>query len=223
MSPFAAELNAMKQDPPESVDKFTFKYKNTLHQLDKLGESLTKSCPTYVTSQFISKLQPHIAQHLVLQAHHVTELDKAIEAARRIEHSFIAATDKGSVSPLPQDSPSPPVASNEVPQRTTLLKSSGQFRGDDRPIQQQRSCWTCGQTQHTARDWRQRAPAQRKKFPEVYRNFNRLLSANCEQANNKRSAGRLHKCSQCHKWGCKALRHKDAVSGCRPPILKQTS
>ena len=75
----AAELSAMKQDPSESVDEFAFKYKNTLHQLDKLGESLTKSCPTYVTSQFISKLQPHLTQHLVLQAHQVTQLDKAIE------------------------------------------------------------------------------------------------------------------------------------------------
>ena len=204
----AAELSAMKQDPSESVDEFAFKYKNTLHQLDKLGESLTKSCPTYVTSQFISKLQPHIAQHLVLQAHHVTQLDKAIEFARRIEHSFITATDKGSASPLPQDSPLLPTASNEGPQRTALLSSSGQFRGDVRPFQQQRSCWICGQTQHTARDCTQRPPAQRKKIPEVCRNFNRLLSANCEQANNKCSAGRLHKCSQCHKWGCKALRHK---------------
>ena len=148
----AAELSAMKQDPSESVDEFAFKYKNTLHQLDKLGESLTKSCPTYVTSQFISKLQPHIAQHLVLQAHHVTQLDKAIEFARRIEHSFIAATDKGSASPLPQDSPSLPTASNEGLKRTALLSSSGQFRGDVRPFPQQRSCWICGQTQHTARD-----------------------------------------------------------------------
>ena len=41
----AAELSAMKQDPSESVDEFAFRYKNTLHQLDKLGESLTKSCP----------------------------------------------------------------------------------------------------------------------------------------------------------------------------------
>ena len=49
----AAELSAMKQDPSETVDEFAFKYKNTIHQLDKLGESLTNSCPTYVTSQFI--------------------------------------------------------------------------------------------------------------------------------------------------------------------------
>ena len=46
----AAELSAMNQDPSETVDEFAFKYKNTLHQLDKLAENLTKSCPTYVTS-----------------------------------------------------------------------------------------------------------------------------------------------------------------------------
>ena len=49
----ASELSTMKQDPSESVDEFAFKYKNILHKLDKLGESLNKSCPTYVTSQFI--------------------------------------------------------------------------------------------------------------------------------------------------------------------------
>ena len=57
----------MKQDLLEAVNEFAFKYKNIRHQLDKLGESLNKSCPTYVTSQFISKLQPHIARPLVLR------------------------------------------------------------------------------------------------------------------------------------------------------------
>jgi len=33
-------LNDLNQDPSESVDKFAFKYKNIIHQLDKLGESL---------------------------------------------------------------------------------------------------------------------------------------------------------------------------------------
>ena len=84
----ASELSALKQDPSESVDEFAFKYKNILH---KLGESLNKSCPTYVTLQFISKLQPHIARPLVLQAHNVAQLEKAIVAAQRIEHSFITS------------------------------------------------------------------------------------------------------------------------------------
>ena len=60
-----------------------------------------------------------------------------------------------------------------------------------------------------ARDCPLRPPRKNKKLPEICRNFYRLLSANCEQANNKCSAGRLHKCFQCHKWGCKALRHKN--------------
>ena len=32
----ASELSAMVQDPSESIDQFAFKYKNVLHQLDKL-------------------------------------------------------------------------------------------------------------------------------------------------------------------------------------------
>ena len=53
----AAELSAMKQDPSESVDEFAFHYKNTLHQLGKLGESLTKSFFFLIYLLIITKLQ----------------------------------------------------------------------------------------------------------------------------------------------------------------------
>ena len=49
-----------------------------------------------------------------------------------------------------------------------------------------------------------------KKTQKVCRKFNRFISAHCEQANNKCSAGRLHKCSKCNKWGCTAVRHKES-------------
>ena len=203
----ASELSAMKQDPSESVDEFAFKYKNILHKLDKLGESLNKSCPTYVTLQFISKLQLHIACPLVLQAHNVAQLEKAIEAARRIEHSIITSE---SPTPSHEDSSSTSTVSHEIPQHTALVSStSEQFRGNNRSSQEQRSCWLCGHTQHSARECPRRPPKKNKKPPEICHNFNRLLSANCKQANNKCSAGQLHKCFQCHKWGCKALRHKN--------------
>ena len=84
-----------------------------LQQLDKMGESLNKSCPTYVTSQFISKLQPLIARPLVLQAHNVAQLEKAIEAARRIEHSFITSANVESPTPSQQDSPSTSTVSHQ--------------------------------------------------------------------------------------------------------------
>ena len=115
----ATELSAMKQDPSESVDEFAFKYKNILHQLEKLGESLDKSCPTYVTSQFISKLQPHIARPLVLQAHNVAQLENAIEAARRIEHSFITSANE-LPTPSQQDAPSTSTVSHGIPQSALL-------------------------------------------------------------------------------------------------------
>ena len=73
----------MVQDPSESIDQFAFKYKNVLHKLDKLGK-ISESLSHFVISQFISKLQPHIAQHIVLQMDQITRFDEAIEAAHRI-------------------------------------------------------------------------------------------------------------------------------------------
>ena len=207
----ASELSAMVQDPSEKIDQFAFKYKNVLHKLDKLGENLSKSCPTYVTSQFISKLQPHIAQHIVLQADQITRLDKAIEAARRIEQSFYAKTPAS--QSLTSPSPGSTFTSTLVdwkPSRSALVTTPTRFnspRGSHQ--QQQNSCWICGDTNHISRDCTKRTKRPTKKTPEVCRNFNKFISAHCELANNKCSAGRLHKCSNCNKWGCKAVRHKE--------------
>ena len=207
----ASELSAMVQDSSESIDQFAFKYKNVLHKLDKLGENLSKACPTYVTSQFISKLQPHIAQHIVLQADQITRLDKAIEAARRIEQSFSAKTPASqSLTSTSPGSTSTSTLADWKPSRSALVTTPTRFnspRGSHQ--QQQNSCWICGDTNHISRACTKRTKRPTKKTPEVCRNFNKFISANCEQANNKCSAGRLHKCSNCNKWGCKAVRHKE--------------
>ena len=65
-----------------------FKYKKLLHQLETLGEKIAKDCPTFVNSQFISKVKPSIAQQLVVKASEFETLDKEVEAARRVELSF---------------------------------------------------------------------------------------------------------------------------------------
>lgn len=60
----------------------------------KSGKISTKRVAlTYITSQFISKLQ--VDQHIVLQADQITRLNKVIEAARRIEQ-FLSNTSTGS-------------------------------------------------------------------------------------------------------------------------------
>ena len=84
----AAELSAIQQERGESVEQFAFKYKKLLHQLEKLGEKIAKDCPTFVISQFISKVSPNIAQQLVVKASEFETLDKTVEAARRVELSF---------------------------------------------------------------------------------------------------------------------------------------
>ena len=84
----AAKLSAIQQERGESLEQFSFKYKKLLHQLEKLGEKVAKDCPTFVISQFISKVSPSIAQQLIVKASEFEMLDKTIEAARRVELSF---------------------------------------------------------------------------------------------------------------------------------------
>lgn len=86
-------------------------------------ESLNKSCPTYVTSQFTSKLQPHIACSLVLQAHNVAQLEK-IHRSRTTHQAFITSE---SPTPPQQDSSSTSTVSHEIPQHTALVSTSEQF------------------------------------------------------------------------------------------------
>ena len=81
----AAKLSAIQQERGESLEQFAFKYKKLLHQLEKLGEKIAKDCPTFVISQFISKVSPSIAQQLIVKASEFEMLDKTIEAARRVE------------------------------------------------------------------------------------------------------------------------------------------
>ena len=54
--------------------------------------------------------------------------------------------------PSQQDSLSTSTVSHEIPQHTALVSTSEQFRGDNRPSQEQQSCWLCSHTQHSARD-----------------------------------------------------------------------
>jgi hypothetical protein len=59
--------------------------------------------------------------------------------------------------------------------------------------------------------------------PEICRNYNRFLTSHCEQSNNKCSAGRLHKCLECNKWGCKALRHQSNLRSNPPNSVHPSS
>lgn len=126
----ASELSAMVPDPSESIDQFAFKNKNALHQLDKLGNNINKACPTYVNSQFILKLQPHIARHIVLWADHITHLDKAIEVVHSIELSF--STKIPVYKPLASNSPGSTSTSTLTltdwkSQRSALVVSPNRF------------------------------------------------------------------------------------------------
>ena len=206
----AAELSAINQERGESVEQFAFKYKKLLHQLEKLGEKIAKDCPTFVISQFISKVNPIIAQQLVVKASEFETLDKTVEAARRVELSFqTPPTSSSTNQSLEEWKVTPP---NAFVSSTTLKPQ------DQHSHRQQRACYNCGETNHLSRY----CPKHRKdtsKQADICNNYNRFPKSSCEEDGNKCSNGRQHKCQRCNKWGCKAIRHSEN----RPTSMPRSS
>ena len=198
----AAELSAIQQERGESVEQFAFKYKKLLHQLEKLGEKIAKDCPTFVISQFISKVSPNIAQQLIVKASEFETLDKTVEAARRVELSFQTPPTSAKASKSLDEWK---VTPNVFVSSTTVVKLQ---LPNQHPQRQQRACYTCGETNHLSRY----CPKNRKensKQPEICRNYNRFPKSNCEEDGNKCKYGRKHQCQFCNKWGCKAIKHPE--------------
>ena len=214
----------MKQEPTETIEQFAFRFKNVLHQLDKLGESLTKHCPTYSIAQFISRVHPQISQHFIVKAEEFKQLDKTIEAARRIEQSFKmhevkeSDTDNNLSSSLSDWKPLGALS-------TQPTKGGIRNVPEKNPV---KACSQCGDPSHLQRSCPPNKPVQQRPQlpppkPEICRNYNRFLTSHCEQSNNKCSAGRLHKCLECNKWGCKALRHQPNLRSNPPNSVHPSS
>ena len=206
----ATELSAIKQEHGESVEQFAFKYKKLLHQLEKLGEKIAKDCPTFVISQFISKVNPLIAQHLIVKASEFETLDKIVEAARRVELSFqtLPTTSNANQSLDEWKATCPNVFLS-----STTLKPQ-----DQHSYGQQRACYNCGETTHLSK-YCPKHCQDTSKQAEICNNYNRFPKSHCEKDGNKCSNGRHHKCQRCNKWGCKAIRHTEP----RPTSMSRSS
>ncbi|CAB4038431.1 PREDICTED: uncharacterized protein LOC107336333 [Paramuricea clavata] len=196
----ASKLSVMKQEPTETIEQFAFRLKNVLHQLDKLGESLTKLCPTYSIAQFISRVHPQISQHLIVKAEEFKQLDETIEAVRRIEQSLKmhevkeSNTDNNLSSSLSDWKPLGALS-------TQPAKGGIRNVPEKNPV---KACYQCGDPSHLQRSCPLNKPVQqRPQLPppklKICRKYNRFLTSHCEQSNNKYSAGRLHKCLECNK------------------------
>lgn len=136
-----------------------------LHQLDKLGEKIIKASPTYVTLQFISKLQLYIALHIVLHADQIIHLDKAIEAARRIGQSFTAPTFK-----LPTSNSPGSASADWKPERSALLTSRTRYNSRQGHLQQRQNfCKTCGSKSDISCHCTKPTRPHSKKTPDVWK------------------------------------------------------
>ena len=162
----AAELSAIQQERGELLEKFAFKYKKLLHQLEKLGEKIAKDCPTFVISQFIFKVGPNIAQQLV--ASEFEMLSKTIKMTCHVELPFQTPSTASNASKSLDEWK---VTLNAFVSSTTAVKPPLQ---NQHPQQQQWGCYICGETNHLL----QYCPKYRKensKQPEICRNYNLFL------------------------------------------------
>ena len=151
-------------------------------------------------SQFISKVNSHIAQQLVVKAAEFETLDKTVKAARRVELSFqTLLTASNANQSLDQWKVTSP---NAFVSLTAVKSQDQQFH------RQQRACYTCGETNHLSR-YCSKNHKEASKQPEVCKNFNRFPRSNCEEDGNKCSYCRQRKCQCGNKWGCKAIRHSE--------------
>ena len=177
----------------------------------KLGKKIAKDCPTFVISQFISKVNPLIAQHLVVKASEFETLDKIVEAACRVELSF----------------QTPPTTSNtnqsldewKVTRLKVFLSSTTLKPQDQHCYRQQRACYNCGETTHLSK-YCPKHCKDTSKQAEICNSYNRFSKSHCEKDDNKCSNGRQHKCQRCNKWGCKAIRQTElAQQACLVVVL----
>ena len=165
-------------------------------------KKIAKDCPTFVISQFISKVSPNITQQLVVKASEFETLDKTVEAARRVELSFQTPPTSSSASKSLDEWK---VTPNAFVSSTKAVKPQ---LPNHHPQRQQRACYTCGETNHLSH-YCPKSRKENSKQPEICRNYNRLPKSNCEEDGNKCKYGRKHQCQFCNKWGCKAIKHQE--------------
>ena len=85
--------------------------------------------------------------------------------------------------------------------------------------QQQKRCYTCGETNHLTR-YCPKHCKDNSKQPEICRNYKCFQKSNCEEDGNKCSYGQQHKCQRFNKWGCKTTKHTE---NCPPSTARMTS
>ena len=222
----------MQQQPNESVADFAHRFTETQHELEKLLPRIHRAADADGNDEveliysFSIKLKKSISKDLMSRDFKYKTLQELISAAQRYElHSeTLSGKDYEDLSAWGlnnTDTPEPvavysgPMQSRPSPSHFSQDFSHNQYgnpthSGRLKPGQHNSRNRPNSNFQHHAPT----AGNSNKSFSrftgtsEICNMFNKFKKSTCELPNNKCFYHRLHKCSECQKWGCKACNHK---------------
>ena len=210
----------MRQQNDESVADFAHRFTETQNELEKLLPNIHRTPASWKYQHrthysIYHQAERSFAKELISRDVKHTSLQAVISAAERFEMHLpsLALTQPAEGR---EDLPNcEPVAhySGTLPRRPTRPQSKDTGRSSrdhyDPKLNSSGISDSSSSFRPRARPHNfsvQGSSPQKSK--EICLMFNKFKSSNCELPNNQCANHRLHKCSFCHKWGCKACNHR---------------
>ena len=218
----------MRQQNDELVADFAHRFTETQNELEKLLPNIHRTPASdgntdiELITAFTIKMKDHTAKELISRDVKHMSLQAVISAAERFEMHLSSLASTQPAEGRADFSNWEPVAhySGTLPRRPTRPQSKDTGRSSrdhyDPKLNSSGISDSSSSFRPRARPHNfsvQGSSPQKSK--EIYLMFNKFKSSTCELPNNQCANHRLHKCSFCHKWGCKACHQEQMV----PAIL----
>ena len=210
-----------RQQNDESVADFAHRFNETQNELEKLLPNIHRTPASdgntdiELITAFTIKLKDHIAKELISRDVKHTSLQAVISAAERFEMHLPSLASTQLAEGRADLSNWEPVAhySGTLPRRPTRpqSKDTGSSSRDHYDPKLNSSGISDSSSSFRPRARPHNFSVQGsspQKSKELCLMFNKFKSSTCELPNNQCANHGLHKCSFCHKWGCKACHHR---------------
>ena len=197
----------MKQHPRESVADFSHRFSEVQNELEKLIPGIHRTVDgneLELIHAFSIKLLPVISKEIVSREFTYKTLQELIVVATRYEQNILPGFKEMTLgNPLPDAIYTNTAQGGTRPRikgsNASSNFSDGKFAGR-KPAA------------NTGNRFNDVKPRENPRSNEICFPYNKYSSARCQLPDGKCKNGRIHKCTVCHKPGCKALKHQSNQS-----------
>ena len=197
----------MKQHPRESVADFSHRFSEVQNELEKLIPGIHRTVDgneLELIHAFSIKLLPVISKEIVSREFTYKTLQELIVVATRYEQNILPGFKEMTLgNPLPDAIYTNTAQGGTRPRikgsNASSNFSDGKFAGR-KPAA------------NTGNRFNDVKPRENPRSNEICFPYNKYSSAHCQLPDGKCKNGRIHKCTVCHKPGCKALKHQSKHS-----------